>query len=272
MPKNSTFKKYGRRAYKATGYQNPYKKGKFMMSRAVKQVPKLASDVSRIMGMLNTEKKRFTQTNSTTQGVAQLYGNSSGHWLIDITPTPAQGTGFENKTGNQIKLTSSHYDFQFIAQSANISGNRLKIQIIQVVGQPFSTVSDIMGKFIVNTKFIKTSGGLIANVYDINSDRDQDYFNNFKVLKTVYTSIKNDDMSGEIQSSRIKFGMKYKNFHIRTNDNDPTLSKGQLIMLITADKGNWSTTVASTNTGVPVTATNTGVAFDYDNIHYFVDN
>lgn len=262
----------GRKAYKYSGYKNPMKKGKLSSSRVVKQVPRLARDVSRIMGMLNTEKKRFTQVNSVTQGVGQLNGNSSGHWLIDITPTPTQGTGFENRTGNQIKLVSSHFDFQFIAQSANISGMRLKLQIIQVLGQPFSTVSDIMGKFITNTKFIKTSGGAVANVYDINSDRDQDYFNNFRVLRTIYTYLKQDDMSGEIQSSRIKFGLKYRNFHIRTNDNDPTLSKGQLIMLITADKGNWSSTTASTNTGVPIVAINTGAAFDYENIHYFVDN
>ncbi len=122
-------------AYRTTGYKNPMKKGKFSTNRFIKQVPKLVKDVSKIYGMLNTEKKRFSQINSTTQGVAQLNGNNSGHWLIDITPTPTQGTGFENKTGNQIKLVSSHFDFQFIAQSANIAGMTIKIELIEVVGQ-----------------------------------------------------------------------------------------------------------------------------------------
>jgi hypothetical protein len=203
--------------------------------------------------------------------VAQLNGNASGHWLIDITPTPSQGVGFENKTGNQFKLTGSHYDFQFEGQSNTTSGIKIKIEIIQVVGQPYSTVSDIMGRYITNTKFVRTSGGAVANVYDMNSDRDQDYFTNFRVLKRKFVYLKNDDLTGEVVVNRVKFGMKYKNFHVRTNDNDPNLSRGQILMLITADRGNISAT-PSTNTGIPVAGAFTGASFQYENIHYFVDN
>lgn len=269
MPRNSIIRKLGRKAYKATGYKNPYKKGNFMTSRAIKQVPKLAQDVSRIMGMLNTEKKRVIQVNSATQSVGQVNINNSGHWLLDITPNPSQGVGYDNKTGNSIKVVGSHFDFQFFSQVNCSNGCKLKIQVVQVMGQPFSTISDVMGRYIQNNKFI--TGGTI---YDLNSDRDQDYFKNFRVLITKTVWIKNDDINGEVNMRRIKFGTKYgKNgFHVRNNDNDPTLASGQIFMLITADRGNANGTTASTLSKVPVSGTATGVWFDYENVHYFVDN
>ena len=129
MPRNSIIRKFGRKVYKATGYKNPYKKGNFMTSRAIKQVPKLAQDVSRIMGMLNTEKKRVIQVNSATQSVGQVNINNSGHWLLDITPNPSQGVGYDNKTGNSIKVVGSHFDFQFFSQVNCSNGCKIKIQV-----------------------------------------------------------------------------------------------------------------------------------------------
>lgn len=264
-------RKAGRMAYRATGYQNPMKKGKLSSSRVVKQIPRLASQVKTIMGMLNTEKKRLTQVNSSTQSVGQVNINNSGHWLIDITPNPAQGVGFEQKTGNSIKVVGSHFDFQFYGQANCVNGCKLKIQVVKVLGQPYNTVSDVMGKFIQNNKFITGAGG--TGIYDLNSDRDQDYFKNYRVVLTKTVWIKNDDISGEINMKRIKFGTKYgKGFHVRNNDNLPDLSSGQIFMLITADRGNANGATASTLSKVPVQGAATGVWFDYENVHYFVDN
>lgn len=261
----------GRMAYRASGYKNPMKKGVLSSTRVVKQIPKLAGQVRSIMGMLNTEKKRLTQVNSQTQSVAQVNINNSGHWLIDITPNPAQGVGFDQKTGNSIKVVGSHFDFQFYGQANCSNGCKLKIQVVKVMGQPYSTISDVMGKFIVNNKFITGAGG--TGIYDLNSDRDQDYFKNYRVILTKSVWIKNDDISGEVNMKRIKFGTKYGKggLHVRNNDNNPDLSSGQIFMLITADRGNSSAT-ASTLQKVPIVGATTGVWFDYENVHYFVDN
>lgn len=260
------YKRYVKKVAKKVGraVKSRYFSGKGYSKPKIGQMVK---DISMIKGMLNTEKKRVTQTSGTdTFLLGQVNFNNSGHWLADITPNPQQGVGVENKTGNSIKVVGSHFDFQFWAQHAMISGQRIKIQVIQVLGQPFSTVTDILGKFITPTAFV--TGGTI---YDINSDRDQDYYKNFRVLLTKYAYLKPDDMSGETSVARVKFGMKY-NMHIRNNNNDPTLSSGQLIMLITADRGNCNSANNSGLGGVPVIPANTGSVFRFENVHYFVDN
>ncbi len=246
-----------RRYFKGKGYSNP-------------KISQMYSDVMALKSMVNAEKKRIQIASSTDNVVGQVNGNTSGHFLLDITPNIAQGVGYNQKSGNSFKLHSSHIDFQMLSQGSNISGCKLKIQVIRVFGQPFSTVSDVMGKFITVNPFIY-NGASIATVYDSNSPRDPDYYRNYKVLKTQTCWLKNDDITGESVMKQLQIGLKYKNFHIRTNDNDPTLSSGQILLLITADRGNTSG-VASTLTGISQTSAYTGAQFRMIQTHYFYDN
>jgi len=259
-------KRLGRMAYKATGYKNPMKKGKLSSSRLLKQVPRVLKDVMALKTMVNAEKKRFLQNLNTGNLVAQVNGNSSGHWLLDLTPNISQGNGYNQKNGNSFKWHSSFLDFQFQQQSATNGALRIKIQLIKVVGQALSTVSDIMGKYILPTNF--TSG----TVYDINSPRNPDYFKNYIVLKTKYVSLPADNLSGQLSIKRVKMGIKYKNHHVRTNGNDPTITMGQVLLLITSDRGNCSTTTTSTITGIPDGTINSGAIFLAEFTHYYYDN
>nr|UOF76869.1 capsid protein [Cressdnaviricota sp.] len=256
----------GRYVYKKTGYKNPMKKGVLSSSRILKQLPKLATDVLRLKSMVNAEKKRLEVNPTSTFNVAQVNGNNSGHFLIDLTPNVSQGIGFNNKIGNSIKWHSSFLDMQFSTQNANISGQTLKIEIVKVVGQPFTTVSDVLGRYIEPTAFI---GG--GTIYDLHSPRDPDYFKNYVVLHRRYVKIPEDSISSQMQVKRIQIGLKLKNHHVRTNDNDPTLTMGQVFMIITADQGNFSTSTAST-LAVPTQAVSTGVDIRYQFVHYFYDN
>ena len=103
--KKSGVKKYGRMAYKATGLVNPVKKGRVSLSRVIK-------DVGILKSMVNSEKFRL-ETKVDGLGVAQVNVNASGHYIVDVTPVPPQGDGYNNRQGNSIKLHSSHYDFFF---------------------------------------------------------------------------------------------------------------------------------------------------------------
>lgn len=245
-----------RRYFKGKGYSNP-------------KIGTMIRDVALLKRMVNAEKKRLEvkSPDGTSYPIGQVSGNTSGHFLADFTPNPGQGVGYNQKTGNSIKWVSSYLDFQFVSQSACISGMRMKIQLVKVVGQPFSTVSDVMGKFIEPTAFL--TGG---TVYDINSPRDPDYFKNYKVLATKYVTIKNDDITSEQTYKRVSMGLKLKNHHVRNNDNDPTNSMGQVFLLITADQGNGSITTASTINGVPQSAINTGCFMRFEWTHYYYDN
>lgn len=241
-----------KRYFKGKGYSQP-------------KLVQMAKDVSVLKSMLNAEKKRLEVTISDGT-VGQVNGNSSGHYLYDLTPVVAQGTGYNQKTGNSFKWHSTFLDFQFIAQSALSNRTRLKIELVKVVGQPFSTVSDILAKYIEPTAF--TSG----TVYDLNSPRDPDYFKNYVVLKRKYVTINAETVSSQLQMARVKMGLKLKNHHVRTDNNTATVTMGQIFMIITADNGNVSTGTASTITGIPNTAINTGITFRSEFTYYFYDN
>lgn len=253
-------KKISRNVYKKTGLVNPVKKGKLSLTRVLK-------DVNMIKGMLNTEKKRVYQTQTSPQTVGQINFNTSGHFLLDITPQPAQGVGFDQKTGNSIKWTSSFMEFLFQGQSGMISGVKLKIQIVKVVGLPFATLTNVMGQFVQNNFFINN-----GVVYDITSSRDPDFFKNFRVLKTKYVYMAPDSISGEPNIKNVKIGLKNLERHVRTDNNSATISEGQVFLLITADRGNTSAASASTLNNVSISAVSTGVSFNYNFTHYYVDN
>lgn len=258
-------KNAGRYFYKSIGYKNPMKKGKLSSSRIMKQLPKLAQDVMMLKSVINSEKKRFYQQN-TGQVVGQVSGNSSGHYLIDLTPGLTQGTGFQNRVGNSVKLHSSFISFQFTGQTNTASGIRLKIQLVKVVGACYSTISGVMSKFINPNQF------LTGTFYDMTSSRDPDYFKNFKILSTKYVGIQPDAISGQIETKYVNMGVKYKNHHIRYEEDTSTVTMGQIFLIITADRGNCNLSTANTTTGVPIQSALTGLNFSYAHTHYFYDN
>lgn len=243
-------------------------KGRYFRGKGFSRprISNMVRDINTLKSMVNSEKKRITLTNRNMNMGQLANATGSGHWLLDITPNPTQGVGYQNKTGASIKLHATHIDFQFAGQASTVSGMKIKIEIIKVVGQPWSNVQDIMGKYILPNNFITG-----ATVYDMSSARDPDYFRNYVVVSRRYVYLPADQMTGDVPLKQISMGIKYKNHHVRNNDNDPTLSQGQLLMLITADRGNAGAT-ASTATGAAITAPNTGATFGYDITHYFYDN
>ena len=257
MPLKTYLKKVGRRV-RGKVIKRYFKKG------YNPKVGRIVKDVAMIKSMLNTEKKRLITNSAQTFSVGQVDAANSGHFLLDVTPNPVQGTGYNQKTGNSIKMTSAHYDFQFFGQTSNVSGMRIKMEWIQVIGQPFSAVTDILGKYIVTNTFLSGS------IYDINSNRNPDYFKNYRVVRRKYVKLEPDSISGEINFRQVSVGLKLS-LHIRSSLNDPTLSNGQLLLLITADRGNKGSTTSSI-TGIAEAAANTGANFNYTFTSYFVDN
>ena len=145
--KKAGVKKYGRKIYKATGLVNPVKKGRVSLSRVIK-------DVNNIKQMINSEKFRL-ETKVEGLGVAQLNNNNSGHYIVDVTPVPSQGDGYNNRQGNSIKLHSTHYDFFFQKQSANQGPIKTIIELYSVIGEPYSNVtSGVINKIFESNQWI----------------------------------------------------------------------------------------------------------------------
>lgn len=241
-------------------------KGRYFKGRGYSR-PKISAmvrDLNTLKSMVNAEKKRITTT-SVNQSVAQIYNNVTGHYIVDVTPNPSQGSAFNQKSGSSIKWHSSHYDFQIWGQSANVSGMKLKLEWVKVVGLPYASLNDVFGKYIQPNPFIS------GTVYDISASRDPDYFKNFVVIKRQYMTLAPDVITGDIPVTQRQLGFKLRNHHVRNNDNDPTLASGQVFLLITADRGNWGPT-ASTLTGVSNQLANSGVFFSWTRTDYYYDN
>jgi len=263
-----TIKKIIRKIYKKTGYKNPMKKGKFSSSRAVKQLPKLMKDVSMLKGIINSEKFRIESQASGIQ-IGQLNGNTSGHYLADFTPLPSQGDGYNNRQGNSIRWKSAHYSMFLTRQGSNQSACKVQIQLIKVIGEPYTSPSSILGRFIEPNGWVTG-----ATVYDTASDRKPEYFKQYRVLITININFPAPQYASAVSTQQkvINFGLKLPNHHVKWNNNSNTMADGQVLCLITMDTGNCSTVTASTALNVTNTAVGTGLVMAWNKVDYYYDN
>lgn len=258
--KKSGTKKYARKLYKATGLVNPIKKGRVSTTRLIK-------DVAMLKGIINSEKFRVESQPADGVVVGQISGNASGHYIADWTPVPTQGDGYNNRQGNSIRWKSSHYSFFFQRQTNSVGPMHIRIQLIKVIGEPYTTPSTILGKFIEPNRWI--TGG---TVYDTASDRKPEYFKQYRVLRTVNVKFPalQISSSGPATQKIVNFGLRLPNHHVKWNNNSNTLADGQVICLITCDTGNVG--AVSTLDSVANTAINTGVVMSVNKVDYYYDN
>jgi len=257
-----------RKVYKATGYKNPMKKGRVSSTRVVKQLPRLMKDVARLKGIINSEKFRIESQGSGIQ-LGQLNGNASGHYLVDFTPLPSQGDGYNNRQGQSIRWKSSHYSFFFTRQGSNQSACKAEIQIIKVIGEPYTSPSNILGRFIEPDRWVTG-----ATVYDTASDRKPEYFKQYRVLRTINVNFPAPQYAAATSNQQkiINFGLRLPNHHVKWNNNTNTLADGQVLCLIRMDTGNCSTVTASTALNVTNAAVGTGLVMAWNKVDYYYDN
>lgn len=260
-PSKKQVRDVGRKIYKVTGLVNPYKKGKVSSARIIK-------DIAMLKGIINSEKFRVESQPCDQQGVGQVNQNGSGHYLADFTPLPSQGDGYNNRQGNSIRWKSSHYSFFFQRQSGSSGPVNVKIQLIKVIGEAYSTPSSILGKFIEPNRWI--SGG---TVYDTASDRKPEYFKQYRVLRTIKVNFPALAVTGTGGATQkiINFGLKLPNHHVKWNNNSNTLADGQVLCLVTCDTGNMAG-AASTLDSIANTAASTGLLMSVNKIDYYYDN
>lgn len=82
------------------------------------KVGQIAKDVMMLKRLVNAEKKRTTLGSTSFEAAhftGQVNGNSSGHRIVDISPSAInQGNGYNERNGNSIKLHSLVIKGQFI--------------------------------------------------------------------------------------------------------------------------------------------------------------
>lgn len=248
-------RKASRKVYKATGLVNPFKKGKLSTSRLMK-------DVSMLKSIINAEKKELKFL-PTVANIGQVQGAGYGYYLQDITPIMSQGNTGQTRNGISIKVHSFVLKGQLIQQSGAQQAQKIKIEIFLNKSTPLSTSGLINSIYDVNA---------LNNYYDINSPRAIDTYKNWVKVCSKRFSIGQDQQSGVTGFKDLIVPIKFKNYHVKfDSDNTNTVTNGQLIMVITADSGNSSSSVAGTGY-IPVTAVNTGSTLNYFMQYWYYDN
>ncbi|MEO5351376.1 MAG: hypothetical protein H7836_17300 [Magnetococcus sp. YQC-3] len=232
----------------------------------------IAKDVALLKEVINSEKKRFRYASSAQQAVSQVSGNASGHWVFDMTPTPVQGASLSQRNGASVKLHSTYAKFQFYQQGSATGPIRLRMYAILVKGDP-APLATVTNEFLAPNQWIFNQNTVL--IRDYNSQRNPDFYGDYKVLGTKNMTIRPDSFSGQTQIRDMVMKLKYnrgKGHHLRWDGDTNTLSGGQLVLLCVADSGNQSGATASTLNGIPIVGTLTGCVFNYDIQHYYYDN
>lgn len=242
-------------------------------------VSAITRDVSMLKNMINAEKKRFdicSVSSATQLGQYAWNGttNSNAYFQLDITPTPSQGLTASTRNGASIKLTSSYMQFMLYQQSATAHPMKFIFEIYLTKGQPQAVNSTTAFQVYAGNQWIANEQSGTA-IIDYNSERQQDYFGQYKCLYRKVVSMAPDSTSSMTSIKNVKIPIKWfggKGHHIRYVGDGTTVANGQLVLYIRCDSGNAGGTAGGITNAAPVTAANTGAQLQYDIKHYFYDN
>lgn len=191
------------------------------------------SDVALIKGMLNTEKKRIEVAQGAGVSFAQFSGASTGLYAVDITPVIPQGTTGSTRNGLSVKLCSACMDIQ-INQSTNTT-NEFRYKWF-IVCRPDASLAT--NASVASTQFFENN--LFSGVIDYHSNRDPEYFHQFRVIKSGYGKLTQDQIATQTSYNQFKIPLKM-NHHLKYNtDASTTTVKNQLFMFVVADSGDVS--------------------------------
>lgn len=143
---------------------------------------RIAKDVYNLKQAINSEKKHhLVEPSSTT--FAQYTGTASGHELIELSPAIPQGTGSNQRVGNQVKLTGACMELLLTKQPNQHGTIGYKIVLLRVPnGNDTLAIND----------FLESNHFLSGTIYDTASQRNQQQMSNIKVVKTIYGRFQQD--------------------------------------------------------------------------------
>lgn len=211
----------------------------------------IARDVYTLKRALNVEKKRIDVAQGNGVSFGQFAGATTGMYATDITPAPAQGITGNTRNGLSIKLVSACMDIQ-INQSTSCN-NEFRYKWF-IVCRPDASLAT--NASVASTQFFENN--LFSGVIDYHSNRDPEYYHQFRVLKTGYGKLTQDQIASQTSYNQFKVPLRLKH-HLKFNtDASTTTTKNQLFLFIVADSGD-STLL-------------TGGQVRFNVRYYFVDN
>lgn len=259
------------RSYARKVIRRPVVARKRMVLRRRQSRMRLPRPVRRIIPRPELKRVEFSNAN-LLQFIGQINVNASNYFCQDFTPSVSSGAGVTARTGSQILLKSSLFRFQFVTQSANLVPIRLRIEFFHVLGSPQSTSSLIPQQLYTANPFIY-AGGVNAGIIDYTSQRNQDYMNQYRLIRRTLVTIPLKNYSGAASVKTVSIPVRYnygRGHTVRFNGNTDTIAGGQIVCFITADAGNSGS--ASTLSGVATTVASSALTFNFDFKHFYYDD
>lgn len=228
---------------------------------------RLYKEIKALKSIVNAEKKQIVVL-PTPSSIGQVNGNLEGALVLDVTPRPAQGTTDSSRIGDSIKLTTAFFKFQISQMSSTTSPITGVIELYQILGTPQLTSTFINQRWLPNAYI---TGG---NIRDYNSQTDQDYRQQYRLLAKKTFRVKGDNISGQNQLINLKMPIKFGTYgqHIKYAENSNDIASGQIILCIRCDNGNISPSTPSTLGNVIITGTNSGLFINKSMTFYYYDN
>jgi hypothetical protein len=225
---------------------------------------------------LNTEKK-YVDKDVFTGTFGQTNGNANGIFMVDVTPSMAQGLGSANRIGNSVKLTGISLPVQFSGEVRTITARKIKMMLFRVssADNGVTPTEAIQDYYDVNP---------LNGIIDMNSQRAyrSHKHDGIKLIRSkTYrlpavssTVAYNDDEVDDVEQAGFstKFNVKLQDI-LRFNANGDTVPDGtRYYLYFFADKGNCSSTTNSSTIDVPVINQISGVRFRLGQRSWYVDN
>ena len=228
-----------------------------------KGISSLIRDVASIKALVNVEKKVWQHTGGATAGQIGTTGvNGVGQSLLSLRIPmgvhggPQPGTPGTNgqRVGNSVKATGCHLNIQINQQTSTTNELRYKIVIVRKKEcvQP-QTATQVLDTLYEPNPFLLT-----GTIIDYHSDRYQNTYPQYQILKTVHGKLSADQLASQVSYNVHKIALNL-GFHLTwngTGTSDPL--NNNLYMFVLCDSGQ--------------TSLNTGIVWQYSMKTFYVDN
>lgn len=228
MPRKPS-KKNGKSKKPLLSYKN-IDKGLTMAAK----VASLAMTVAKVAKMVNAEKQNADSTSTTVYDLAQLNGAASGGFVIDITPSIAQGVSEDQRKGDSLKIVSWCCKVNIQTASFNtLQDTKYKIYILRQPINPVATGST-MANFLEANPF--------SGYADYYSNRDYEHYKDFIVMGVINGKLgPNTNDSLNQYRSNVHTLARKQEFHLRYDKGTTTIINNPIYLLAVASEGNIAT-------------------------------
>lgn len=230
---------------------------------------KLAADLEMVKSRLNVEKKEVRSDVITTD-IGQVFANSEGAYVADLTQAISQGIGETQRIGNSLKVTGMSMPIQLTQQQFGYQGHKVKMTLLRVrsADNGTSAVEALNKVWETNP---------LTGVRDYNAPRA--YRNSktdgISVIRTMtcYVPARQTNSTGaNLRSTKtLQFNVKLNDVWRYTENSDTVPSGLKYYLVFQVDTGNADLSSASTR-DVPVPDSQSGLTLRLAQRTWFVDN